>query len=100
MGGFSGYKNLCYNHGVLCEDLPCFPGTGDESDDDDFKCSLCEGYFPEDDDYIELGRNTGEECEGCGQGGNRMLVQMKTNGQIMCQRACDESSEDESSDSD
>tara|TARA_Y100000401_G_C8228397_1_gene176886 strand:+ start:45 stop:662 length:618 start_codon:yes stop_codon:yes gene_type:complete len=52
------------------------------------KCVLCDGYFAEDDDYSENIEEEDASCHLCGS--KHQLVQMKSTGEIICQKACDE----------
>ena len=81
----------------LCTDTDCYipaPEDMEDLEDEDQKCTLCPGYFEEDDDYVELGRGV---CELCHQI-RSSVVKMKRSEEIMCQNGCNESSEDSEED--
>jgi hypothetical protein len=94
----------------LCENIDCerYPPDWDfEEDTEDTyregqwkKCCLCDGYFDDDGfgDILfvqEEPNNQEAECNLCGKTQN--IVQMKGNGQYLCESACDESEEDNDS---
>ena len=59
---------------------------GCEDDDSLRKCSLCSGYYDEDDDFVDLEEKGA--CDLCGAT-QRILEQLKYSGSIICQGACD-----------
>jgi hypothetical protein len=97
----------------LCRNMNCerFPPDWDEEENtiDNYegdqwqKCTICDGFFNDDGIgdilFIEEEPNNEEaECELCGKDKN--IVQMKGTGQYICEAACDESSDEEESETD
>lgn len=82
----------------LCKNTDCIAEKSDENE----KCGICDGYYIDDglNDILfieEKPNNRRHSCDICKKDKN--IVQMKNNGQYICQNACDDSESDNSEDS-
>ena len=81
---------------VLCTDTQCY---AEPEGPKWVKCGTCGGWHDEDDDFIELGADSGKKCSLCGEvnGANAGLQQNKEGGAIFCEQSCDLCSPDPNS---
>ena len=78
----------------LCKNTDCSAKKLDKNE----KCRICDGYYVDDglNDILFIEESPNKErnhCSLCNK--NQNIVRMKSNGQYICQNACDESESDD-----